>query len=340
MHIIHRVFHTVMLTATPAQKWSKVRGSDKRVYSVASAWYDGEKRREGDSVMKPVFATDLTENKHNTEPNGREFLTQEPSDALRRRHEEMLGRMNETMEKSQLAKPLRVVEYVCSMGWLITLCGILRAVLKADHPTAQLRLAYRNAPGVFWAFGVCLLVWAALRVLGRRKSRQMLETEESERVFARTENSMSAIFDELGVPHDAQEVDVLTFFYKEKGGECRACEKTMQMNTHFNPIFRLFFDDENLYLANLDGKYNFPRVSLRGIRRVNKRIRLESWNKEEPCNQGRYKAYKLSEGDNGLIYCKPYYILELDRAGERWGIYFPCYELPAFERATGLTAEE
>lgn len=54
----------------------------------------------------------------------------------------------------------------------------------------------------------------------------------------------------------------------------------------------------------------------------------------------RYKAYKLSEGDNGLIYCKPYYILELDRAGERWGIYFPCYELPAFERATGLTAEE
>ena len=66
--------------------------------------------------MKPVFATDLTENKHNTEPNGREFLTQEPSDALSRRHEEMLGRMNETMEKSQLAKPLRVVEYVCSMG--------------------------------------------------------------------------------------------------------------------------------------------------------------------------------------------------------------------------------
>ena len=218
--------------------------------------------------MKPVFATDLTENKHNTEPNGREFLTQEPSDALRRRHEEMLGRMNETMEKSQLAKPLRVVEYVCSMGWLITLCGILRAVLKADHPTAQLRLAYRNAPGVFWAFGVCLLVWAALRVLGRRKSKQVLETEESERVFARTENSMSAIFDELDVPPDAQEVDVLTFFYKEKGGECKVCEKTMQMNTHFNPIFRLFFDDENLYLANLDGKYTFPRVSLRGIRRV------------------------------------------------------------------------
>ena len=288
MHIIHRVFHTVMLTATPAQKWSKVRGSDKRVYSVAGAWYDVEKRREGDSVMKPVFATDLTENKHNTEPNGREFLTQEPSDALSRRHEEMLGRMNETMEKSQLAKPLRVVEYVCSMGWLITLCAILRAVLTADHPTAQLRLAYRNAPGVFWAFGVCLLVWAALRVLGRRKSRQVLETEESERVFARTENSMSAIFDELDVPHDAQEVDVLTFFYKEKGGEC-----------------------------------TFPRVSLRGIRRVNKRIRLESWNKEEPCNQGRYKAYKLSEGDNGLIYCKPYYILELDRAGERWGDILP-----------------
>ena len=40
-----------------------------------------------------------------------------------------------------------------------------------------------------------MLSWpTALRVLGRRKSKQVLETEESERVFARTENSMSAIF--------------------------------------------------------------------------------------------------------------------------------------------------
>ena len=38
---------------------------------------------------------------------------------------------------------------------------------------------------------------------------------------------MSAIYDELDVPPDAQEVDVLTFFYKEKGGECKVCEKTM-----------------------------------------------------------------------------------------------------------------
>ena len=36
---------------------------------------------------------------------------------------------------------------------------------------------------------------------------------------------------------------------------------------------------------------------------------------------------------------KPYYILELERDGEEYGIYFPSYELPTFESLTLLHAE-
>ena len=37
---------------------------------------------------------------------------------------------------------------------------------------------------------------------------------------------------------------------------------------------------------------------------------------------------------------KAYHILELEHGGENYGIYFPCWELPVFERLTGLNAEE
>jgi hypothetical protein len=37
---------------------------------------------------------------------------------------------------------------------------------------------------------------------------------------------------------------------------------------------------------------------------------------------------------------KPYHILELEKDGETYGIYFPAYELAAIESLTLLKAEE
>ena len=35
-----------------------------------------------------------------------------------------------------------------------------------------------------------------------------------------------------------------------------------------------------------------------------------------------------------------YHVLEFVHKGETWGIWFPNYELPFFEKATGLKADE
>lgn len=65
-----------------------------------------------------------------------------------------------------------------------------------------------------------------------------------------------------------------------------------------------------------------------------------SWNKDEAYNKGVYKQYKLVEDNLGRVSGKNYQILELNSGGERWGIYFPRYELPVFEEITGLKADE
>ena len=106
-----------------------------------------------------------------------------------------------------------------------------------------------------------------------------------------------------------------------------------------NMNFDLFSDDENIYIADGEGKYAIPRSSLKKIHTVKERGCVY-WLKDTPCNKGIYKPYKMYEDKYGNVHFKYYHILEVEKDGELWGIYFPCYELPILEELCGLKAED
>ena len=106
-----------------------------------------------------------------------------------------------------------------------------------------------------------------------------------------------------------------------------------------NMSFHIFTDSENLYLADLDGKYAFPLSSIQVIQTIRKPVTVMDWNKDEPFNKGIYKQYKLTSDNIGSIHCKSYHIMKLSYRGETYGIYIPSYELPIFEELTGLKAK-
>lgn len=192
---------------------------------------------------------------------------------------------------------------------------------------------------VFWLGGACLIAWVLLKVISSRKEKSVLEADESTPAFNNLDKTCEAIFSDLRVPQTSREIDILSFYYKTKVDSIKPCEKGWQATPYMNPIFRIFADSENLYLANLEEKYAIPLSSIRAIKSVNKTIRIEEWNKDEEFNKGAYKQYKLSEDNYGGIICKGYHILEFEYADELWGIYFPRYELPIIEEITGIKAE-
>lgn len=89
----------------------------------------------------------------------------------------------------------------------------------------------------------------------------------------------------------------------------------------------------------LNAKYSIPLSSIRAIRTVNKSVSVMGWNKKEAYNKGIYKQYNIICEDSVSFRFKPYYIVEFTYNNETWGIYIPCYELPAFEKLTGLQAQ-
>ena len=277
--------------------------------------------------MKPFLGIDLTMDKKNEEINGAEFLVQTPSAALADTLEVSSEKAEKTIETAKLPLLFRVAQYVCGISALMIVGGIL----KSDVSLAE---GYHNAPWLYWTAGICAAVWLFLWLWSKQKSKTVLEAEESNQTFSHLEGTANAIYQELSVPDDAKNIDVLSFFYKRKDGEIKVHEKGMQLFQYFNPSFKIFADEENLYLTNLEGKYAFPLSSIVKIHTVKKHIRLAGWNKDEQFNKGIYKQYKLTTDNYGCIHCKQYHILEINRQGESFGIYFPDYELPTLEECT------
>ena len=274
--------------------------------------------------MKPFLGIDLTTDRKNEQINGSEFLVQTPSAALARSLEDSTGQAKKTIEKSKLPLPFRILQYLCGFAALLIIGGMVNA-------DVSFREGYQNAPVLHWIGGVCAVIWLILWLWSRRKSSTVLGSEDSTRTLSHLEGVADAIDRELGVPEGAKEVDVLSFFYKAKNGSIKARTKGLQLSQYLNPTFKIFSDDENLYLVNLEGKYAFPLSSIRNIHTVKKHIRIAQWNKEEKLNKGIYKQYKLTRDNYGCVHCKYYHILEVSGQSETYGIYIPCYELPVFE---------
>lgn len=79
---------------------------------------------------------------------------------------------------------------------------------------------------------------------------------------------------------------------------------------------------------------------MRAIRTVSERSCSVVWNKDKSPRDPSYRPYKLRISNVGGVSFKPYHILEFSYRGDVWGVYFPNYELSAFESVTGLCGEE
>ncbi len=290
--------------------------------------------KSGGAFMKPFLCIDLTSDKKNTAVNGEEFLTATPSLASSQSLEDSQSEAKEKLEQSKLPKPLRIIQTVCGFTGFLILVSILRAMDSVTFSEA-----YQNVPFLFWIIGICLLIWMILFLFGLYRKKTVLSTEESTRTFEYLESREEALFSELGVPATAKDADVFFFYYKTKGDKLKISQKGMQNAPYLTKTFKAFADAENLHLADLTGRYSFPVSSIKGIRTVTKHTVIDKWTKPYVYNKGIYQQYKLQIDQYGRVHCKNHHVMSIERDGELWEVYIPCYELPLFEKLTGLKAE-
>ena len=114
--------------------------------------------------MKPFLGIDLTADKKNEQINGSEFLVQKTSAPLADSLETSTEKAEATIERSKLPLPIRIIGGICGIAALLVAAGIVKAGVS-------LTVGYQNAPWLYWAAGICAVVWLSLWLWGRKKSK-------------------------------------------------------------------------------------------------------------------------------------------------------------------------
>ena len=290
--------------------------------------------------MRPFLGTNLGATE-DAPMDGKEFIVRTPSAAMMPTIEEYNKKTADEIDKqiSSIKKglPLILLRYLCMYAPLFVIVSSLGTLL--DGVTFSQMLSN----GRYLYLGTVVVFCIGLFLRHREKLREAAE-EEEEKMNDSADNGKEIyrqVLADMEVPAGTKELEVLYFDYKIKNGEYINKSKSENGAVYFyNGVFDSYADADNLYLADMEGVYAFPRASVVKLHTVEKKCELTMWLKDKDIEDEEFSEFRLKTDAEGDVHCTRYHILEVDRNGERWGIYFPSYEIHALEEWCGLKAEQ
>ena len=156
------------------------------------------------------------------------------------------------------------------------------------------------------------------------------------------EKLLSSSYEELGVPDDADELDVFSYAFKltRKGKE-----KWGTVANYIAIRLKIFKDDDNIYFADTSDVIKIPVTAIKAVNSINKRLGFLGWNKDVKPTSPEYKPYKITVNNMGVLFVKWCFSVNLILDGEEYEIIIPPYENEILrkyvdlEQVTGATDE-
>lgn len=275
--------------------------------------------------MKPFWGINITEDKQNTSYNAQSFVSATTSPL----HKKELESACRALLRSSVTKaPLSKLALI-GLLWAVIIAAIL---LKVTGVLDKL-------PFVAVIICAIMLTIIILRVILTVKDRKK-HKENPKRNAAKEQydSIVRLIHSDLGVPENALDVDVMEFAYTLREGEICPDEEFCE-NLYCTLSVKMFLKENKLCFADTENLYSIDVTELKSIKTVKEDVIMEFWDKDIPCNEGIYAPYEMVPLADDSYVMPHYHILEFEHKGEIFGVYFHCYELPAFRKLSGLDAE-
>lgn len=279
--------------------------------------------------MKVLFGIDLTDDRKNEYMNGEEFITASNSDDDIRKYEISTERLGEISESADTPVALSIIMWVTFSGLLISLIIVIREIV-----TSGLVQGFSEHPAAFIICPMACAVYFALYYLQKRRIKKISEAPETSSAIKNAEQTNSELYAGLGVPEDAEDIDVLSYRYVLKNG--RPEMRIVGLYGYMNMTVKVFKTDKHLCFADISSLYCIPLAAVTGFRTVDsKYLSLPTWNKDEDYSSERFRKYRIREGKSGDISVKGYSVLEFEDDGEKWEVWFPAYETETIKKIIG-----
>ena len=258
--------------------------------------------------MKNVFDINVEQDGY----DGKAFLSKQVSFDLQDKIEKASVEFMEEEQKSQISLPLIIVEIIC----MIIVFGVLRGIIEVGFAKA-----FSNAPFLMIGGIAAANVWLAIWLHGRKKEKKLFQYVEEENILEDIEKWEKLAQNELEMPEDKIEVDVLAEAYEMKKGK----KKPLFTPVTGNPELNMYFKGENLCFADMTEEYSIPLADITVIEKIKKNVTIEEWHKEEDRKDPKYKKYKIATNNYGLL-LKGYYSIQIQSMWGEFEIQMPDYE--------------
>ena len=268
--------------------------------------------------MKPIFCTDVTNDKHSEAIHGEEFVISTISEDVRREINTAMREAAAPMKKAELPLIWQILRFT---GLCLAFAAVISLLGNGFHVLPLL-----------WGIGGYALYLGIARY-GKKRRLAFFEGPEADAMANAMEAATRRVMEELEIPENALTADVICFRYKEKDGK-RVVVPAMNAALYVNVDVFCYNNETHLFLADMERVYAFPLAGMKAITPVREPITLSRWNKKEPASY-----YNLTVTNRGVP-TNLHYVLEFTADGQDYGIYFPVYELEAVKRLTGLTEGE
>ncbi|MBQ7357657.1 MAG: hypothetical protein IJW65_02855 [Clostridia bacterium] len=300
--------------------------------------------------MKPIFGIN-NDNKNDPQDNSCIFVVAEANEELLAEYEKKLDdeldqQWDNHYEQTNKAKVNR-------MKILSFVFAIFSAIMLVLHiVSGEISTLLRDNPfmvivpiGYLLIFGIYML-WT--RVI-RKKNTDNTDTQctgssKEKDVAVSSEDAPSSkdicnqIYVSLGVPEFAQSVDILHFTYKTENGS-PVPKKSLKTTEFLNSQMKMFRVEDTLCLADAYCLYELPLDKIGAVNTVKGNFSLLLWNKSTPFDEGEFADYGMKKDFTQRISFDTYCVLELEKDGEIFGLYFPYYELPIIKKILGIASE-
>jgi hypothetical protein len=174
--------------------------------------------------------------------------------------------------------------------------------------------------------------------LSRREKKELKEREKEEKSYddktraaIAVSGALSEAYSDVGVPEDADSVDILSFSYVIKKDKLVPVIPEDGYTAYVNLPMRAYVRDRRLCLADLCHVYSFDLESVKSITKVKTKTEFPFWNKAEELDKELSKLYSVKLR-HGIYTTKYHYALTLIKDDEEHVILFPPYEIATFER--------
>lgn len=295
------------------------------IYTLYSKKSKGKLRGEN---MKIIYGLNVTTDKQNK-------VTDEVSLTVKtttKEQEEKIDKAIEDAKKFVAKHTMPWWAVAIQFALLATFAISIIYIISLRNAGETLKNIY-SQKGIFFYIAFIALIALLASMIYERKRKRISPEEDSEEITEIYKKIPEESFNILGIPSDAEEIDVLACRYKEKDNSFSLINNLFVQPK--NVMRKIYKSEDTLYLADEIRIIGIPLKSIKDYSFVKKTILLTSWNKNESCTSEKYARFEIMVRNKAML-SRGYYQVNININDEKYILNIMDYDIDLFINLANL----